>query len=113
LRLACRPMASADPTRPLWNFSAGPAILPPVVFERAADAVRELRDGGHAPGARGIGMSILEISHRSRPYEQVTFGAEELCHSVLGIPKTHQVLFLQGGASLQFAMVPMNLREQG
>lgn len=97
----------------LWNFSAGPAILPPAVFERAAEAVRELRADGHAPGAPGVGMSILEISHRSKPYEAVTFGAEKLCHEVLGIPETHQVLFLQGGASLQFAMVPMNLREAG
>lgn len=97
----------------LWNFSAGPAILPPSVFERAAEAVRELRADGHAPGAPGVGMSILEISHRSKPYEAVTFGAEKLCHEVLGIPETHQVLFLQGGASLQFAMIPMNLREAG
>lgn len=108
-------MASADqPLKPkLWNFSAGPAILPPVVFERAAEAVRELRLDGHAREAAGVGMSILEVSHRSKPYEAITFGAEALCHEVLGIPDTHQVLFLQGGASLQFAMVPMNLREEG
>jgi len=104
-------MASEKPK--LWNFSAGPAILPPVVFERAAEAVRELRADGHAPDAKGVGMSILEISHRSKPYEAVTFGAEKLCHEVLGIPETHQVLFLQGGASLQFAMLAMNLREAG
>ena len=97
----------------LWNFSAGPAILPPVVFERAAEAVRELKADGHARDAKGVGMSILEISHRSKPYEAVTFGAEKLCHEVLGIPETHQVLFLQGGASLQFAMLAMNLREAG
>ena len=102
-------MASEKPK--LWNFSAGPAILPPVVFERAAEAVRELKADGHAPDAKGVGMSILEISHRSKPYEAVTFGAEKLCHEVLGIPETHQVLFLQGGASLQFAMLAMNLRE--
>lgn len=95
----------------LRNFSAGPAILPPVVFERAAEAIRELRLGGHDPTAAGIGLSILEISHRSPPYDAVTQGAEALCYEVLGIPQeTHQVLFLQGGASLQFAMVPMNLR---
>lgn len=105
-------MASAHSPK-LWNFSAGPAILPPVVFERAAEAVRELRADGHAPNAPGVGMSILEISHRSKPYEAVTFGAEQLCHDVLGIPDTHQVLFLQGGASLQFAMLAMNLREAG
>ena len=105
-------MASAD-TPKLWNFSAGPAILPLSVCERAAEAVRELRADGHAPGAPGVGMSILEISHRSKPYEAVTFGAEKLCHEVLGIPESHQVLFLQGGASLQFAMLAMNLREAG
>ena len=104
-------MASEKPK--LWNFSAGPAILPPVVFERAAEAVRELKADGHARDAKGVGMSILEISHRSKPYEAVTFGAEKLCHEVLGIPETHQVLFLQGGASLQFAMLAMNLREAG
>ena len=105
-------MASADRPK-LWNFSAGPAILPPEVFERAADAVRELKADGHAPDAKGVGLSILEISHRSKPYEAVTFGAEKLCHEVLGVPETHQVLFLQGGASLQFAMLAMNLREAG
>ncbi len=105
-------MVSADRVK-LWNFSAGPAILPLEVFERAADAVHELRAEGHARGAKGVGMSILEISHRSKPYEAVTFGAEKLCHEVLGIPETHQVLFLQGGASLQFAMLAMNLREAG
>ncbi len=107
-------MSAASPKASvLRNFSAGPAILPPVVFERAASAIRELHLGGHDPGAPGIGMSILEISHRSPPYDAVTQGAEELCHSVLGIPRTHQVLFLQGGASLQFAMIPMNLRQEG
>lgn len=95
----------------LWNFSAGPAILPQSVLERAAEAVHELRQGGHAKDGAGVGMSILEISHRSAPYEAITFGAEKLCHEVLGIPETHQVLFLQGGASLQFVMVPLNLRE--
>jgi phosphoserine aminotransferase len=99
-------------TRP-YNFSAGPAILPPIVFERAAQAVHELRADGHAPDADGIGLSILEISHRSKDYAAVTEGAERLCHEVLGIPETHQVLFLQGGATHQFAMVPLNLRREG
>jgi phosphoserine aminotransferase len=98
--------------RPL-NFSAGPAILAPIVVERAAEAVHELRGRGHAADAPGIGLSILEISHRSPEYEAVTQGAEALCHEVLGIPRDHQVLFLQGGASLQFAMVPLNLRREG
>ena len=102
----------SDKKPPLWNFSAGPAILTPSVLERAADAIRELRVQGHAPGAAGSGMSILEISHRSKLYDDVTQGAERLCHEVLRIPETHQVLFLQGGASLQFVMVPLNLRAQ-
>lgn len=58
-------------------------------------------------------MSILEISHRSKDYEAINDGAAELCHEVLGVPRTHQVLFLQGGAHLQFAMVPMNLARKG
>ncbi len=101
---------TAARSRAIRNFSAGPAILPPGVFDRAAEAVHELREGGHDPERAGIGMSILEISHRSPPFDAVVKGAEELCHQVLGIPRTHQVLFLQGGASLQFAMVPFNLR---
>ncbi len=95
------------------NFSAGPAILPPVVFERASEAIRELRKDGHAREADGTGLSILEISHRSADYEAINSGATRLCHEVLGIPETHQVLFLQGGASLQFVTVPMNLRQEG
>ncbi|MCA9636508.1 MAG: 3-phosphoserine/phosphohydroxythreonine transaminase [Myxococcales bacterium] len=106
-------MTASERPGVIRNFSAGPAILPPVVLDRAAEAVRELRLGGHDPEAPGIGLSLLEISHRSKPYDLVTKGAEELCHEVLGIPRTHQVLFLQGGASLQFAMVPMNLRREG
>lgn len=102
-------MDSATPK--LWNFSAGPAILPLEVLERAAEAVHELRKDGHARDGAGVGMSILEISHRSGAYEAINSGAERLCHDVLGIPDTHQVLFLQGGASLQFVMVPLNLRD--
>ncbi|MEZ4450093.1 MAG: 3-phosphoserine/phosphohydroxythreonine transaminase [Nannocystaceae bacterium] len=103
-------MNAPDRPRTLRNFSAGPAILPPAVFERAAEAIRELHQGGHDPAAPSVGLSILEISHRSTAYDSITQGAEALCHEVLGIPDTHQVLFLQGGASLQFAMVPLNMR---
>jgi phosphoserine aminotransferase len=97
-------------TRP-YNFSAGPAILPPVVFERTSEAVRRLE----VPGDSSLEsrLSILEISHRSKTYDAIHREAMELCHSVLGVPRTHAVLFLQGGASLQFAMVPMNLRVEG
>lgn len=96
-----------------YNFSAGPAILPPVVFERAAAAIHELKRGGHDPSREGIGLSILEISHRDVPYDEVHEKAERLCHEVLAIPETHQVLFFGGGASQQFAQIPMNLRREG
>ncbi len=95
-------------TRP-YNLSAGPAILPPEVFERTAAAIREL--GPADDPALEARLSILEISHRSKTFEHVHHAAMDLCHDVLGIPRTHKVLFLQGGASTQFAMVPMNLRQ--
>jgi phosphoserine aminotransferase len=84
----------------VWNFSAGPAALPPEVLERASERVREL------PGA---GASILEISHRSVAFEAVIEEAEANLRDLLEIPPSHRVLFLQGGASLQFSMVAMNL----
>jgi phosphoserine aminotransferase len=83
------------------------------VFERAADAVRELRSNAHADDGQGIGMSLLEISHRSPEYEAIHNKAIALVHEVLGIPQTAQVLLLQGGASLQFAMLPMNFAQPG
>jgi phosphoserine aminotransferase len=91
-----------------FNFSAGPAILPPAVFERTAAAVRTL----DVPGDDSLEsrLSILEISHRSKTYEGIHEEAIALCHEVLGVPKGYAVLFLQGGASLQFAMVAQNLR---
>ncbi|MCX4241970.1 3-phosphoserine/phosphohydroxythreonine transaminase [Paraliomyxa miuraensis] len=92
-----------------FNFSAGPAILPPAVFERTAAAIRSL----DVPGDDSLEsrLSILEISHRSKTYDAIHEEAIALCHEVLGVPKEHAVLFLQGGASTQFAMVPMNLRQ--
>jgi phosphoserine aminotransferase len=83
-----------------WNFAAGPATLPLPVLERARDALLEL------PGA---GAGILEISHRSPAFEAVMEEAEANLRELLGAGERHRVLFLQGGASLQFAMVPMNL----
>jgi phosphoserine aminotransferase len=97
----------------IHNFSAGPAILPTSVFERAADAVRELRSNAHADDGVGIGMSLLEISHRSSDYEAIHNTAIKLIHEVLGIPNSCEVLLLQGGASLQFAMIPMNFARKG
>ena len=97
-------MSAARP----FNFSAGPAILPPAVLERTAASVREIaRPGDDSLESR---LSILEISHRSPTFEAILHDAVELTHDVLGVPRSHTVLFLQGGASLQFAMVPLNLR---
>lgn len=93
-----------------YNFSAGPAILPPEVFERTAAAVRCLDVAGD--DSLEARLSILEISHRSKTYSAIHAEAIALCHDVLGVPKTHKVLFLQGGASTQFAMIPMNLRQR-
>ena len=81
------------------NFNAGPAGLPLPALERARDEFVDFK---------GSGMSILEHSHRGKEYEGVHDEAIALLTRLLGIPETHQVLFLQGGASLQFAMVPMN-----
>lgn len=86
------------------NFNAGPAALPLEALERAQ---RELLD------FEGTGMSIMEHSHRGKVYEAVHNEAIRLLEELLGIPSTHQTLFLQGGASQQFAMVPMNLLGQG
>ena len=95
-------------TRP-FTLSAGPAILPPAVLTRTAAAIGELA----IPGDDSLEsrLSILEISHRSKSFDGIHHAAMDLCHDVLGIPRTHKVLFLQGGASTQFAMVPMNLRQ--
>jgi phosphoserine aminotransferase len=97
----------------IYNFSAGPAILPPEVLERAAAAVLELKADAHADDGKGIGLSLLEISHRSPEYDAVHLAAIELVHEVLGIPRSCDVLLLQGGASLQFAMVPLNFARKG
>ncbi|MHB8873133.1 MAG: 3-phosphoserine/phosphohydroxythreonine transaminase [Myxococcaceae bacterium] len=86
------------------NFNAGPAGLPLPALERARDELIDFK---------GSGMSILEHSHRGKQYEEVHNEAIGLLTELLGIPKTHQVLLLQGGASLQFAMVPMNFLAPG
>jgi phosphoserine aminotransferase len=84
----------------IHNFSAGPAVLPLEVLEEARE---------HLLSLPGVGMSILEISHRSKPFEDILAGAEADLRKLAGIPDNYKVLFLQGGASLQFSMVPMNL----
>ncbi len=86
------------------NFNAGPAVLPPQALQQAQ---QELLD------FRGTGMSILEISHRSTTFEAVMAETEADLRQMLGIPASYKVLFLQGGASLQFAMLPMNLMATG
>jgi phosphoserine aminotransferase len=91
-------------TTRIFNFSAGPAVLPVAVLEQAQ------RDLISLPG---VGMSILEISHRSKPFDDVIEGCEADLRTLAGIPKDYHVLFLQGGASLQFSMVPMNLLSAG
>jgi phosphoserine aminotransferase len=88
----------------IFNFSAGPAVLPPEVLEEARQNLLSLP---------GVGMSILEISHRSKPFEEILAGAEADLRALGGIPASHKVLFLQGGASLQFSMVPMNIMPAG
>jgi len=86
-------------TERIFNFSAGPAIMPVPVLE---DAQRDLL------ALPGVGMSVMEISHRSKTFDEIIQGAESGLRELLNIPKDYAVLFLQGGASLQFSMVPMN-----
>lgn len=91
-------MASPDTTR-VYNFSAGPAVLPePVLLEAQ-------RDLYSYPGA---GMSVLEMSHRGKHYDAIHQAAKEDLKKLMGIPDNYRILFLQGGASLQFSMVPIN-----
>src|SRR6476646_8695680 len=86
------------------NFSAGPAVLPVAVLEEIQ------RDLVSLPGVR---MSILEVSHRSAAFEKILAEAEQSIRTLAGVPSNYKVLFLQGGASLQFSMVPMNLLGAG
>ncbi|WP_239491340.1 3-phosphoserine/phosphohydroxythreonine transaminase [Luteitalea sp. TBR-22] len=91
-------------THRVFNFSSGPAVLPePVLLEAQ-------RDLFEFPGA---GMSVMEMSHRSRPFDRILEEAESTLREVAAIPDSHAVLFLQGGASLQFSMLPMNLLPPG
>ena len=84
----------------IYNFSAGPAVLPAAVLEQARD---ELLDW------HGSGMSVMEMSHRSKEYLSIAEQAEADLRDLLSIPANYRVLFLQGGATSQFSMVPMNL----
>jgi phosphoserine aminotransferase len=88
----------------IFNFAAGPAVLPEPVLAQAQKDLMALP---------GVGMSILEISHRSKTFEDVIGGCEADIRKLAGVPAQYHVLFLQGGASLQFSMVPMNILPAG
>ncbi|MDE7097858.1 MAG: 3-phosphoserine/phosphohydroxythreonine transaminase [Ruminococcus sp.] len=84
----------------VYNFSAGPAVLPEEVLKEAADEMLDYKD---------CGMSVMEMSHRSKVYDNIIKEAEQDLRDLMNIPDNYKVLFLQGGASQQFAAVPMNL----
>ena len=84
----------------VYNFSAGPAVLPEEVLQEAADEMLDYK---------GTGMSVMEMSHRSKAYDTIIKEAEADLRDLMKIPDNYKVLFLQGGASHQFAMIPMNL----
>ncbi len=88
----------------VYNFSAGPAVLPEEVLREAADEMLDYR---------GCGMSVMEMSHRSKTFAEIIETAEADLRDLIGIPDTYKVLFLQGGASQQFAAVPLNLMRNG
>ena len=88
----------------VYNFSAGPAVLPEEVLKEAAAEMMDYR---------GSGQSVMEMSHRSKEYDQIIKEAEADLRDLMNIPDNYKVLFLQGGASLQFAMIPMNLMKNG
>lgn len=87
----------------VYNFSAGPAVLPEEVLREAADEMMDYR---------GSGMSVMEMSHRSKVYDTIIKEAEQDLRDLMNIPDNYKVLFLQGGASQQFAMIPMNLMKK-
>ena len=88
----------------VYNFSAGPAVLPEEVLKEAAAEMLDYK---------GTGMSVMEMSHRSKAYQQIIDEAEADLRDLMNIPENYKVLFLQGGASQQFAMIPMNLMKNG
>lgn len=84
----------------IYNFSAGPSVLPKPVLEKVQKELLSFQ---------GLGMSVMEMSHRSSYFEEIIKQAEDLMRQLMNIPENYKVLFIQGGASLQFSMVPMNL----
>ncbi len=91
-------------TERIYNFSAGPAVLPVPVLEQAQ---RDLL------GLPGVGMSVMEISHRSQTFDDIHQSAKQGLRDLLGIPENYHLLFLQGGASTQFSLIPLNLLTDG
>ena len=87
----------------VYNFSAGPAVLPEEVLK---EAQAEMLD------YRGTGMSVMEMSHRSKAYQTIIDEAEADLRTLLSIPENYKVMFMQGGAHLQFSMVPMNFMKK-
>ena len=88
----------------VWNFSAGPSVLPVEVLKEAGDEILN---------HNGTGQSVMEMSHRSKAFEPIIAETEALVRELMNIPANYKVLFLQGGASQQFSMVPMNLKKKG
>ena len=88
----------------VYNFSAGPAVLPEEVLKEAQEEMLDYR---------GCGMSVMEMSHRAKVFQNIIDEAEADLRDLMGIPSNYKVLFLQGGASLQFSMIPMNLMKNG
>ena len=86
------------------NFNAGPAAMPFAVLQKAQSEMLDIS---------GSGMSVMEMSHRSKEFQAIVEQAESGIRRLMGVPENYAVLFLQGGASLQFAMIPMNLRRPG
>ena len=91
-------------TKRVWNFYAGPAVLPLPALEKARDEFLDFA---------GTGMSVLEISHRSKPWQKTIDAADALVREVMGVPNDYKVMWLSGGASSQFYMVPANLQVPG
>ncbi len=88
----------------IFNFSAGPAMMPEAVLEEIRDEMMNYR---------GSGMCVMEMSHRSKIFQQIIDEAEQDLRDLMGIPENYKVLFIQGGATLQFSMIPMNLMKNG
>ncbi len=87
----------------IYNFSAGPATMPEEVLEEVRDEMMNYR---------GTGMSVMEMSHRSKAFQRIADEADADLRQLMGIPDHYKILFLQGGATLQFSMIPMNLMRE-